>query len=115
MVDETLTQGDAFSSENLCTLDVCPLEWTMYTYLPSLPGNIIFVALFAIIGVIHVYLGVRWKSWGFMGGMLAGCIAEIIGYAGRIILHDNPFSYEGFMIQIGESRCPYQLFFCFVG
>ncbi|KAM6514184.1 Envelope glycoprotein gp160 [Fusarium falciforme] len=100
MVNHTLTQHDAFSSENLCTLDVCPLEWTMYTYLPSLPGNIVFVALFAIIGVIHAYLGVRWKSWGFMGGMLAGSIAEIIGYAGRIMLHDNPFSYEGFMIQI---------------
>ncbi|KAF7556927.1 hypothetical protein G7Z17_g1020 [Cylindrodendrum hubeiense] len=101
MVNQThLTPDDAFSSENLCTLDVCPLSWTMYTYLPSLPANIVFVVLFSLIGVAHGYLGYRWKSWGFMGGMIAGCAAEILGYAGRIMLHSNPFSYEGFLIQI---------------
>ncbi|KAH7007408.1 RTA1 like protein-domain-containing protein [Ilyonectria destructans] len=95
-----LTRDDAFSSENLCNLDICPLDWTMYGYLPSLAANITFIVLFAMLGAIHGYLGFRWKSWGFMAGMIAGCAAEILGYAGRIILHDNPFSYEGFLIQI---------------
>ncbi|KPM42699.1 hypothetical protein AK830_g3899 [Neonectria ditissima] len=100
MTNHTLTQDDAFDSANLCNLDNCPLEWSMYTYRPSLAANIVFAALFAVIGVVHTYLGFRWKSWGFMGGMIAGCAAEILGYVGRIMLYNNPFSYEGFMIQI---------------
>lgn len=38
-----------------------------------------------------------------MGGMILGCLSEVIGYAGRIMLYNNPFSFVGFMIQIGKS------------
>lgn len=37
-----------------------------------------------------------------MTGMLLGCLCEVIGYAGRVIMWNNPFSYPGFMIQISE-------------
>ena len=32
--------------------------------------------------------------------MILGCLVEIIGYIGRIIMYNNPFSFPGFMIQI---------------
>lgn len=35
-----------------------------------------------------------------MSFMMLGCIFEIIGYIGRIILYNNPFNFGGFMIQI---------------
>lgn len=95
-----------FGPDATCTLDTCPVEWSILTYQPSIPVNGVLMALFAVAGVVHAYLGFRWRSWGFMGGMLVGCIAEIIGYVGRLLLHDNPFSWNGFMIQISESPPP---------
>jgi hypothetical protein len=94
--------GD-FGPDSPCTLDLCPIEMSIYQYRPSLPANITLLAVFAVIGVVHSYLGFRWRSWGFAAGMIAGCISEIIGYVGRIMLYNNPFSFEGFMIQIGKT------------
>lgn len=35
-----------------------------------------------------------------MAFMIAGCLSEIIGYAGRIVMYNNPFSFSAFMVQI---------------
>lgn len=35
-----------------------------------------------------------------MAFMIAGCLSAIAGYAGRIMLYENPFSFAGFMIQV---------------
>ncbi|KAL7915563.1 RTA1 like domain-containing protein [Trichoderma velutinum] len=90
----------AFGSDENCTLSTCPVEESILSYRPSLPANVIFAACFGAIALVHVYLGWRWKSWGFMIGMILGCTSEIIGYIGRIMLWQNPFSFPGFMIDI---------------
>ncbi|KAG6131294.1 hypothetical protein E4U12_003802 [Claviceps purpurea] len=90
----------SFGPDSNCNLSNCPAEWSIYGYRPSLAGNATFLALFVLIGMVHGYLGYRWRSWGFMVGMLLGCMSEVIGYAGRIMLYNNPFSFDGFMIQI---------------
>ncbi|KAG5989357.1 hypothetical protein E4U43_004520 [Claviceps pusilla] len=89
-----------FGPDSNCDLNTCPVELSLYTYRPSLAANATFLALFVLIGLVHGYLGYRWRSWGFMVGMLLGCMSEVIGYAGRIMLYNNPFSFAGFMIQI---------------
>ncbi|PNP44750.1 hypothetical protein TGAMA5MH_03559 [Trichoderma gamsii] len=83
-----------------CTLSVCPVEESILAYRPWLAANIFFAAYFGTIALVHIYLGWRWKSWGFMVGMLLGCASEIIGYIGRVLLWNNPFSFPGFMINI---------------
>lgn len=98
----------AFGPDKTCTLDTCPIEWSNLQYRPSLPANITFVAIFAVIGIAHTYLGWRWRSWGFMGGMVMGCLSEVIGYVGRIMMYNDPFSFAAFMIQIGKSPCSLQ-------
>ncbi|KAH6897184.1 RTA1 like protein-domain-containing protein [Thelonectria olida] len=95
-----ITQDDAFGSDSPCTLDLCPIEWSIYTYRPSLGANIALAALFGVLGLIHLGIGIRWKTWGFMFGMVAGCICEVVGYVGRVLLYNNPFSFNAFMIQI---------------
>ncbi|KAF2218271.1 hypothetical protein BDZ85DRAFT_106699 [Elsinoe ampelina] len=30
--------------------------------------------------------------------MIVGCISGIVGYAGRILLHYNPFSFRAFLL-----------------
>lgn len=89
-----------------CTVSVCPVELSIYGYRPSLPASSLFIALFAIALLIQAALGFRYKTWWFMGSMIAGCIDEIIGYIGRIMLYENPWNHSGFIMQIGElSAC----------
>ncbi|QYS95805.1 hypothetical protein H0G86_003079 [Trichoderma simmonsii] len=89
-----------FGPQANCTLDVCPVEWSVYKYRPSIAANSVFIALFAIAISIHAFLGVRWRQWNFMTLMIFGCLVEIGGYAGRLVLYNNPFSFGGFMDQI---------------
>ncbi|KAJ3472240.1 hypothetical protein NLG97_g11160 [Lecanicillium saksenae] len=91
---------DIFKPNSPCSPDKCPVEWSMFGYKPSFAANVAFLVLFAVIGLAHTYLGFRWRSWGFMAGIWLGCIAEILGYVGRIMMSHDPFSYYGFMIQI---------------
>lgn len=83
-----------------CTLEICPVEWSVYQYRPSLPANATFIALFGLAMAIHIFLGIRWRTWGFMVFMILGCTEAIAGYVGRILLYRNPFSFAGFMLQI---------------
>ncbi|KAG6068254.1 hypothetical protein E4U32_001329 [Claviceps aff. humidiphila group G2b] len=100
MSDQEPPGATSFGPDSNCNLNNCPAEWSIYGYRPSLAANATFLALFVLIGMVHGYLGYRWRSWGFMVGMLLGCMSEVIGYAGRIMLYNNPFSFVGFMIQI---------------
>lgn len=90
----------SFGSDENCTLSTCPVEWSILTYRPWLAANVVFLAYYAVIALVHVYLGFRWRTWGFMAGMVMGCFSEIIGYAGRIMMWQNPFTFAGFMIEI---------------
>lgn len=89
-----------FGPKSNCTLDICPLEYSLYKYRPNLAVNILFLALFALAGAVHVVLGIKWRQWWFMAFMLAGCLSEIVGYVGRIVMYKNPFEFIAFMLQI---------------
>ncbi|KEY73777.1 hypothetical protein S7711_03085 [Stachybotrys chartarum IBT 7711] len=89
-----------FGPDANCTLDLCPIEWSVYQYRPSLASSITFIVLYALALLLHVYLGVRWRTWGYMVFMIHGCVFALIGYGGRIILYQNPFAFAGFMLQI---------------
>jgi hypothetical protein len=88
-----------------CTLDICPVQYSVYGYRPSLAANVSFIALNALAALIHTYLGFRWKQWWFMGCMLVGAVNAIIGYVGRVMMYYNPFNFAAFMLQISELPC----------
>jgi hypothetical protein len=90
-----------FGHNENCTLAYCNVETSIFTYRPSLVANAVFIALFGISLLIHVAQGIRWKTWFFTVAMGLGCVAEMVGYGGRIMMNANPFSFVGFMIQIG--------------
>ncbi|PGH02766.1 hypothetical protein GX51_04500 [Blastomyces parvus] len=84
-----------------CTLETCPIEASIYGYRPSLPANATFISLFGLSGLIHLLqLLVLRSNYAFSIPILLGCIGEIIGYVGRLIMYNNPFSINGFLIQI---------------
>ncbi|KAK2781510.1 hypothetical protein FQN53_000526 [Emmonsiellopsis sp. PD_33] len=80
--------------------EICTVEWSIYGYYPNLPVNAILCAAFAICLILQGYQTWRYKTWSYGIAMCLGCFAEVIGYVGRILLHNNPFSSIGFQIQI---------------
>ena len=93
----------SFGPNANCTLELCPLEASVLAYQPSVPVNGVFIGIFALTMVIHGAQGLWARTWGFTASMLCGCLFEIIGYAGRLLLHNNPFDFTGFLIQISTS------------
>jgi hypothetical protein len=86
-----------------CTLDICPVQYSVYGYRPGLAVNASFIALFGLAGAIHIFLGIRWRTWFFMASNVVGCLSAILGYIGRVMLYYNPFNFPAFMLQI--STC----------
>ncbi|EGP90159.1 unnamed protein product [Zymoseptoria tritici ST99CH_3D7] len=100
-----------------CTIDTCPLTLANFTYIPSLAGNVTYLAIFAAILIPHLYLGIRYKTWGYFVGMVGGLALEIIGYAGRIQLHFNPFPFDPFLeylicLTIGPAFLAAAIYLC---
>ena len=90
----------SFGPDANCTLALCPVESSLQSYRPVLAVQIAFVALFGVSLLIHLAQGIRYRTWFFASMMALGCIGEMIGYAGRILLYQNPFSFDGFIIEI---------------
>ncbi|KAL6242054.1 hypothetical protein RBB50_010966 [Rhinocladiella similis] len=78
----------------------CPLKNTIYGYYPSIGANCFFVAFFFMAGALQLYSGIRYKTWTYLLAMFVGCVDQGIGYIGRVMLNNNPFSTVGFQIQI---------------
>ena len=76
------------------------MEDSIYGYYPNLTANAFFAAFFGVCMVINFFFGIRYRSWTFLIAMSLGCMTESIGYVGRVLLNDNPFSMAGFNMQI---------------
>ena len=81
---------------NQCTLSTCPLAEAQVNYIPSLGGNAFFLATFGLLLLLHVGLGVRYRTWGVLVVMFGGTALEALGYLGRVMMHYNPFKYGTF-------------------
>lgn len=101
MADETdYSNYIVYGPDANCTLALCPASLSVYQYQPSLAANVVFLTLFGVAMLIHVLMGLKWRTWFFVICMFWGCASEMIGYGGRIMLHRNPFDFSGFLMQI---------------
>lgn len=74
-------------------LPECPLDLSYWAYLPSLPANAIFTALFGLSLLLFIVQGALSKRFlGFTIAMVSGCILEVLGYIGRLMSRSNPFN-----------------------
>ncbi|RHZ58029.1 hypothetical protein CDV55_100580 [Aspergillus turcosus] len=80
-----------------CTLDTCPLSLANFNYVPNLAGNLLYLALFGTMLVANLGLGIYYRTWGCLVGMIGGLALEVIGYVGRVQLHYNPFPFDPFL------------------
>jgi len=83
-----------------CTIETCPRSESFLNYDPTLAGNVTYLAIFAALLIAQIGLGVFYKTWGFLLGMFAGLVLEVIGYAGRLILRKNPFLIGNFLLYV---------------
>ncbi|KAI1805123.1 RTA1 like protein-domain-containing protein [Daldinia bambusicola] len=67
-------------------------------YEPSLAGNGVFLALFAILIPVAFTLGIKYKSTVFSTAVMTGLALEVVGYIGRILLHNAPADRSGFIL-----------------
>lgn len=87
-------------STEQCTPQTCCLKQGWMDYLPTLPGNILYAALFGVILLPNLFFTIRARTWSFGVWMSLGLVGEIVGYIGRIMLHENIFSFNGFLIYL---------------
>ena len=73
----------------------CPLSKSFYGYAPSLAPNVVMLVLFSATLVAHGVQGTYYRAWGTLTAMGWGCICEILGYVGRLMMHKNPFNLDG--------------------
>lgn len=97
MVNAT-TNATLIEDPNLCTLDTCPLDLANIDYVPSLAGNLIFIAVFGLVLIAQLGIGIRYKTWSYLIAMTGGLLLEIIGYVARVQMHYNPFKSDPFLM-----------------
>jgi hypothetical protein len=81
-----------------CTVELCSMTDAMVNYFPSLPGNAFYLAYFAVFLFVHLFLGYRYRTWGYLAGLSGGLVLEVIGYLGRIMMHNNPWTMGPFLM-----------------
>lgn len=85
----------------LCTYSTCSVsEFGQLHYVPSLAGNVFYLAVFALGLLVQICLGVRYRTWGYLVAMFGGIGLEIIGYTARVELHIDDFNNNFFIIYL---------------
>ena len=85
---------------DVCTVSTCPISYGVVEYRPNVAGNILYAALFGMLLVGQIGLGIYYRTWGFLAAVGSGLILEVIGYIGRIMLHSNPFTLDNFLVYL---------------
>ncbi|CZS96236.1 hypothetical protein WAI453_009831 [Rhynchosporium graminicola] len=83
-----------------CTFETCSVKQSVYGYLPNKPVTIILIVLFGMSMLMHIFQGVKSRSWTFVVALGIGCFGESVGYVGRVLLRDDPWSRAYLGIQL---------------
>jgi hypothetical protein len=85
--------------DDQCTLQTCSLAQAHVSYIPTLFGNSLYLGIFGAVLAVQIFLGIRYRVWGFLCGMIGGLTLEILGYYGRVQMHFNPFN-DAFLLYL---------------
>jgi hypothetical protein len=86
------------NNTSLCTPETCCLAQSYFLYVPDYASNLFFAIFFGVFVIPQVYFGVKYKTWGYMAGMVLGLVVEVLGYVGRLMLNGNPYSNGAFLL-----------------
>ncbi|KAK7550889.1 RTA1 like protein-domain-containing protein [Phyllosticta citricarpa] len=83
-----------------CTVSTCPIAASTLGYRPNIFSSVFFMSFFGIAAGVQLLQCLRYRLWFFSVAMVLGCLCEVGGYPGRLMLHHDPFSQSGFNLQI---------------
>jgi hypothetical protein len=86
--------------QNCAENSLCVKEYGQLDYIPSLGGNAFYLSCFVVALLSQIGLGIKFRTWGFMSAMIGGCGLEIVGYIARIMLHNDIFNNNYFIIYL---------------
>jgi hypothetical protein len=94
-------QSIYWTEPQLCNYTTCPLDpFGQLYYRPNLGGNALYLAIFVLGLLIAGGLSVKYKTWGYLAAIIGGAGLEIIGYIGRIMLWQDDFNNNNFIIYL---------------
>ncbi|KAH9211880.1 RTA1 like protein-domain-containing protein [Leptodontidium sp. 2 PMI_412] len=96
---ELLTRAAKQTTKD-CTVDTCPVSASVYGYYPNKPVTLILIVLFGISMILHIYQAIKSRSWTFLVALGVGCFGESVGYVGRLLLRNDPWSRAYLGIQL---------------
>ncbi|KAK7414350.1 hypothetical protein QQX98_006792 [Neonectria punicea] len=84
-------------------------SFTFYNYDPSLPAAAIFVVLFGLSALLHIWQLTRNRTWYFIPFVI-GCLFEAVGYVGRAMsaqeapdFTKNPYIIQSILLLLGPA------------
>jgi len=80
--------------------DRCPVNATLYGYRPNMGANAFLAALFGVLFIASLVVGIMTKTWTYTVALAIGTFLECAGYIGRVMMNSNPWSESGFKLQI---------------
>ena len=87
--------------QQFCTPATCSVkDCGQINYIPNLGANAFYMTVFLLLLISQIFLCARYKTWGFLIGMFGGITLEVLGYGGRIWLHNNIFNFNGFLLYL---------------
>ncbi|KPM37830.1 hypothetical protein AK830_g8732 [Neonectria ditissima] len=83
--------------------------YVFYNYNPSLPAAAIFVVVFGISALLHIWQLIRNRTWYFIPFVI-GCLFEAVGYVGRAMsaqeapdFTKNPYIIQSILLLLGPA------------
>ena len=71
-----------------------------YGYTPSTAWCAVFIALFAISGLVHCFQAYRAKYWVIYPTLVIGALTEVLGWSARLWSSQNVLLLTPFLMQI---------------
>lgn len=79
-----------------CIAGSCPVVGEYLSYQPSLGGNAFMIAAWGTLIPVILFLGYRFGTVFFASTLMTACVLEVLGFVGRLLLHQNGASQAGF-------------------
>ncbi|WVQ62923.1 uncharacterized protein L199_001072 [Kwoniella botswanensis] len=73
-----------------------------YGYIPEKSAGIAYIVVFAVLALIHIGLGLKYRYWLVFITLIPGTILEVIGWSGRLWSAYNVWSITPFLMQIAS-------------
>ncbi|KAH0595389.1 hypothetical protein MHUMG1_06564 [Metarhizium humberi] len=78
----------------------CPVPGGFYSFSPNVGGNVVLLAIHALLLPAVLYFGVRLQTRFFSLTLATGHLLSLLGFVGRVLLHQTPDNPGHFLLSL---------------